>query len=66
MGNVLGIFRGVLLIVVGGSLQNIEDLSYFVLGYQLLPLATKPLMGDNWELDASAILLGLLLFVGTR
>ena len=34
------IFSGVLLIVGGGNLQNIEDSSLVIISYQLLPLAT--------------------------
>ena len=49
------IFWGVLLIVGGGKLQNIEDPSLVILGYQLLPLATSKLMGDNKEFNDSAI-----------
>ena len=30
-----------------GKLQNIEDLSSVILGYQLLTLATSKLIGDN-------------------
>ena len=41
------IFSGVLLIVGRGKLQNIEDPSLVILGYQLLPLATSKLMGDS-------------------
>ena len=33
------------------KVQNIEDSSFFILGYQLLPLA----MGDNREFDNSTI-----------
>ena len=62
--DVLGIFQGVLLIVGGGKLQNIEDLSLVILGYQLLPLATSKLMGDNKEFNDSAIFWGILLIVG--
>ena len=32
-----------------------EDPSLTALGYQLLPLATSQLMGDNRELDVSGI-----------
>ena len=45
--DVLGIFWGGLLIVGGGKLQNIEDLSLVILGYQMLPLATSKLMVDH-------------------
>ena len=47
-----------------GKLQNIEDSLLVVLGYQLLPLATSKLMGDNKELNDSAISWGVLLIVG--
>ena len=49
------IFWGVLLIVGEEKLQNIEDLSLVILGYQLLPLATSKLTGNNEESDNSAI-----------
>ena len=49
------IFWGALLIVSGGKLQNIEDPSLVILGYQLLPLATSKLMGDDKELSDSVI-----------
>ena len=58
------IFWGVLLIVGGGKLQNIEDPSLMILGYQLLPLVTNKLMGDNKEFNDSAIFWGVLLIVG--
>ena len=48
------IFWGVLLIVGGGKLQNIEDSSLVDLGYQLLLLATSQLMGDNKQFNDSA------------
>ena len=35
-----------------------------VLGYQLLPLATSKLIGDNNEFNDSAIFWGVLLIVG--
>ena len=54
----------VLLIVGGGKLQNIEDSSLVILRYQLLPLATNKLMGDNKEFNDSAIFWGVLLIVG--
>ena len=53
--DVLGIFWGGLLIVGGEKLQNIEDSSLVILGYQMLPLATSKLMGDNKEFNDSAI-----------
>ena len=58
------IFSGVLFIVGGGKLQNIEDPSFVILGYQLLPLATSKLMGDNEQYNDSAIFSGVLLIVG--
>ena len=61
--NDLAIFWGVLLIV-GGKLQNIEDSSLVILGYQSLPPATSKLMGDNKEFNDSAIFWGVLLIVG--
>ena len=39
----------------GGEIITIEDPSLSVHGYQLLPLATSQLMGDNREFDASGI-----------
>ena len=62
--DVLGISWGVLLIVGGGKLQNIEDSSLVILGYQLLPLAISKLMGDGKKLNDSAIFWGVLLIVG--
>ena len=35
-----------------------------ILGYQLLPIATSKLMGDNKELNDSATFYGVLLIVG--
>ena len=58
------LFWGVLLIVYGGKLQNIEDPSLVILGYQLLPLPTRKLMGHNKEFNNSAIFWGVLLIVG--
>ena len=58
------IFWGVLLIVGGGKLENIEDSSLVILDYQLLPLATSKLMGDNKEFNNSAIFWGVLFIVG--
>ena len=57
-------FWAVLLIVEGGKLQNIKDLSLIILGYQLLPLATSQLMGDNKELKDVAIFWAVLFIVG--
>ena len=42
-------------LLVGGKLQNFEDPSLVILGYQLLPLATSKLMGDNREFNDSPI-----------
>ena len=42
-------------LLVGGKLQNIKDSSLVILGYQLLPLATSKLMGDNKDFNDSAI-----------
>ena len=50
-------FLGVLLIVEGELIQNIEDSSLVILGYQLLLLATSTLMGDNKEFDDPTTLL---------
>ena len=47
-----------------GKLQNIEDSSLVMLGFQLLPLATSKLMGDNKEFDDLALFLCVLLIVG--
>ena len=58
------IFWGILLIPGWWKLQNIEDSSLVILGYQLLPLATSKLMGDNKEFNDSAIFWGGLLIVG--
>ena len=58
------IFCGVLLIVGKEKLQNIEDPSLVIIGYQLLLLATSKLMGDNKELNDSVIFWGILLIVG--
>ena len=45
------IFSPVKLIVGEGELITIEDPSLSVHGYQLLPLATSQLEGDNREFD---------------
>ena len=62
--DVLDISWGVVLIVGGGKLQNIEDSLLVILGYQLLPLATNKIMGDNKEFNNSAIFWGVLLIIG--
>ena len=49
------IFSSVQLIIGGGKLIRIEDLSLSVHGYQLLPLATGQLMSDNREFDVLGI-----------
>ena len=38
-----------------GKLQNTEYSALVILGYQLLLLATRKLMGDNKEFEDSAI-----------
>ena len=43
------------LLVGGGKLQNIEDPSLVILGYQLLPLVTSKLIGNNKEFNNTAI-----------
>ena len=50
---VSAIFSPVLLIVGRGELTTIEDPSLSVHGYQLLPLATSQLEGNNREFDVS-------------
>ena len=47
-----------------GKFHNIEDSSLVIFGYQLLPLATSKLMGDNKEFHDSAIFWCVLLIVG--
>ena len=49
------IFCGVLFIVGGGELMTIEDPSLSAHGYQLLPLATSYLVGNNMKIDVSDI-----------
>ena len=44
--------------------MTIEDPSLSVHGYQLLPLATSYLVGDNREFDVSDIFLGVSFIVG--
>ena len=44
-----------ILIVGGGELIAIEDPLVSTLGYQLLPIATSQLEGDNREIDVSWI-----------
>ena len=51
----LGIFQGIFLIVGGGKLQNIENPSLVILGYQLLLLTASKLKGNNKEFEDSAI-----------
>ena len=60
MGNnrefdVSGIFSGVLLIVGGRELMTIEDPLMSAHGYQLLPIATSYLVGNDREFDVSDI-----------
>ena len=50
--------------LLGGELQIIEDSSLVILGYQLLPLATSKLMGDNKEINNSAIFEVFYLWLG--
>ena len=59
-----GIFWGVLHIVGGGKLQNIEDSGLIILDCQLLLLATSKVTGNNKEFDDWAIFWGVLLIVG--
>ena len=52
------VFRNILpglLIVGAGELITIEDPSLSAYGYQLLPLATSYLVGNNREFDVSDI-----------
>ena len=44
--------------------MTIEDLSLSAHGYQLLPIATSYLVGNNREFDVSGIFWGVLLIVG--
>ena len=53
--DVSGIFGGALLVVGGGELMTIEDQSLSVHGCQLLPIATRFLVGNNREFDVSDI-----------
>ena len=53
--DVSGKFRGVLLIIDGGQLMTIKDPSLSAHGYQLLPLATSYLVGNNRDFDVSDI-----------
>ena len=50
--------------VGGGELITIEETSLRPHGYQLLPLATTQLVGNNMEFDVSGIFLPVLLIVG--
>ena len=61
MGDVSGIFWGVLHIAGVVLLQNIKDPSLVTLGYQLLQKQTSKLMDDNREFDVSTIFWGVLL-----
>ena len=49
--DVSGIFSPVLLIVGGGELRTITECH----GYQLLPIATSYLVGNNREMGVSGI-----------
>ena len=53
--DVSDIFSGVLFIVGRGELMTIEDPSLSAHGYQLLPLATSYLVGNNMKIDVSDI-----------
>ena len=44
--------------------MTIKDLSWSVHGYQLLPIATSYLVGNNRKFDVSDIFGGVLLIVG--
>ena len=44
--------------------MTIEDLSLSAYGYQLLPIATNYIVGNNREFDVSDIFWGVLLIVG--
>ena len=44
--------------------MTIEDLTLSAYGYQLLPIATSYLVGNNREFDVSDIFGGVLLIVG--
>ena len=48
----------------GGEITTIEDPLWSVHGYQLLPLATSQLVGDNREYHPSSIFWGVLLIAG--
>ena len=43
--------------------MTIEDPSFSAYGYQLLPLATSHLVGNNREFDASGLFGGVFLIV---
>ena len=61
--DVSDIFWGVLLIVGGGELITFEDPLLSAQGYQLLPIATRYLVGHNREFDVSDIFWGVLFIV---
>ena len=46
--------------------MTIEDPSLSAHGYQLLPIATSYLVGDNRKFDIAGIFSGVLLIVGWR
>ena len=62
--DVSDIFWGVLFIVHGGELMTIEDPLLSANGYQLLPIATSYLVGNNREFDVSDIFWGVLFIIG--
>ena len=55
---------GGLIINGGGELMTIEDPSLTAYCYQLMPLATSYLVGNNREFDALGIFWGVLLIFG--
>ena len=61
--DVLGIIWGILLIVGGEELITIEDSLQSAYGYQLLPIVTSYLVGNNREFDVSDIFWGVLFIV---
>ena len=56
-------FQVFLLIVGGGELITIEDSLLTVYGYQLFPIVTSYLVGNNRKFDVSDIFWGVLLIV---
>ena len=51
-------------LLVGENFRALKIHQFVILSYQLLPLATSKLMGDNKEFNNSAIFWGVLLIVG--